>query len=162
AIFVRILLYNSLLLVPGFIALCISFSIWSASIFVVGVLAAAARVETLDHTNIHNHLFAHAHLRGRERLVVGTLDLYQAWILNPVCLRMPNWYRVQHVVVHHAEDNGVEDTQSTLPYDRTSYLDFARSAFRVALSMCFAVDVLRYLARHRRRAAIASLARGMI
>ena len=61
------------------------------------------------------------------------------WLFEyPVTLltiRVPEFYRIQHVYVHHVEGNGPDDTQSTMAYDRTSFLDFSRHALLQGLDL---------------------------
>jgi fatty acid desaturase len=59
---------------------------------------------------------------------------------------VPYYYRVQHLYVHHAEGNGPRDSQTTEPYDRASFTDFARHAFFQGVHLVFGVPVYRYLA----------------
>jgi hypothetical protein len=72
------------------------------------------------------------------------------WILNPMCGRVPHFYRAQHVLIHHVENNGPEDVQTTVHGDRSSFLHLARCALRFGLSWSFGIDVWRYLHRKRR------------
>ena len=60
-------------------------------------------------------------------------------------IRMPEFYRIQHVYVHHVEDNGPDDTQSTMAYDRTSFLDYSRHALVQGLDLLTGCLVIPYL-----------------
>jgi len=75
--------------------------------------------------------------------------------------RIPYWYNIQHSVIHHAEDNGLEDTQSTLKYDRASYFDFVRCANKFAFSGITSYDIIKYLLKNRRTKALRKVLFGM-
>jgi Fatty acid desaturase len=75
--------------------------------------------------------------------------------------RVPGFYRVQHVYVHHVEDNGSLDTQTKLPYDRTSFLDFSRHAFWQGLDLVTGGLLIGYLAKKGKTRQIREVARGL-
>ena len=76
-------------------------------------------------------------------------------------LRPPYYYRVQHVYIHHVEDNGPDDSQSTMTYDRTSYLDFCRHAFKQGLDLVSGYTDFRYLQARGKKRQIRELLRGL-
>jgi len=158
--FIRLVMYESLLTLPGFVAVFVPgwFNPYTVTLYIGGLISVQMFHEILDHTNIHNNLFAHTHLKNRfDRGVVGFLGFYQEFILNPLCGRIPHGYRVQHVYVHHVENNGQLDNQSTLKLDLTSCFDFARHCFRMSWSSAFPIDVAAYLIERRRHRPLRAL-----
>ena len=102
--------------------------------------------ELMDHTNHHNRIFTpNPQASPRAKRLLAALNFYSNWVLCLMLTRVPEYHRVQHVYVHHVEENGPADTQSTLPYDRTSFLDFSRHAFWMGLDMTTGHATLRYL-----------------
>lgn len=153
AIFTVLTLMHSALLLPATLALLIPGlrSPLMLALYVVVVFACAESFELVDHTNIHNQVFrASRHARPITKALLGVLTWWHECILTVIMTRTPGWYRIHHVFVHHAENNGPGDPQSTLPYDRTSYLDFCRYALRMAASGVVPWDTALYLWRRRR------------
>lgn len=151
ALYVRTLIVNSWLRIPAVIALIVpeQINVLSVVLFMATELRSGMPHEVLDHSDIHNNLFSGRHLSaGWPRRVLWLTSRYLRLILNMAYLRSPHFYRVQHVYVHHVENNKPSDTQSTLHRDRTSFLDFSEHALKYALSWSFACDVFAYL--HRR------------
>ena len=66
-------------------------------------------------------------------------------MLSVLLGRVSEYHRIQHVYVHHVEDNGPRDSETTTPYDRTSFLDFSRHAFLQGIDMLTGVFVFNYL-----------------
>jgi fatty acid desaturase len=145
---------HTCIVAPAFVAMFLpqtrglfAFAYWGVSLNLIAISH-----EALDHTNIHNHFFRTSHLeQWGDRVIVGGIGWFLDYVLNPMCGRIPNWYRVQHVAVHHAEDNGPEDNQSTIHYDRMSFFDTGKAALKFAISMVLPIDVVLYLARKRRQ-----------
>jgi hypothetical protein len=94
--------------------------------------------------------------------VFGAVDVYITYVFTVMLARVPHWYEVQHVVIHHVENNGFEDTQSTLKYDRASFSGFAKCANRFAVSGLLSIDVVSYLWKKRRWKALRRLATGIV
>ena len=89
--------------------------------FSVTLLLSQFPQETLDHTNIHTRVFSpKIGASPRIKALLSTLQFYFEYVFSVLTSRAPGFYRVQHVYVHHVEANGPLDTQTTLPYDRTS------------------------------------------
>lgn len=164
-VWVRPVVVFSLLTIPAVAGMSFAEGSSIPAVLLYGVVLALSesRLNAFEHAYCHYHLFEGRHLAKRtERTVFRLLNAYCAYFLPILCARIPKWYAVQHVVVHHAEDNGPEDTQSTLRYDRASFVDLARCANRSALSGLFAVDLIAYLKRKRRKRALQSLLGGML
>ena len=75
--------------------------------------------------------------------------------------RVPDYYRIQHVYVHHVEENGPDDTQSTMPYDRTSFLDFAGTPSGKAWNWCRAIRSFPTLRRRKKDRQLREFMRGL-
>lgn len=152
AIYLRRVITNSLVLIPAGLAMILpgELSAYSVIFFALGFAFTGTAQETTDHSDMHNNLFARRHLpRGGARLVFWLTNKYLRLVLNVFSLRPPHFYRAQHLYIHHVENNGVRDTQTTVLHDRTSFFDFCRYCLRLALSWTFAVDVYAYLRRKR-------------
>lgn len=164
AVWIHPLIILSIMIIPVFFAILIpsSFSMFTVlaygTVFSIGFDA----INAFEHTNSHNHFFRNYHLSKKEKWYFKFIQIYCDYILNFMYARIPHWYRVQHVIIHHVEDNGENDTQSTLPYDRSSFIDFSRCAFRFAISGLFSVDIYKYLIQRNRKKAIMDLTKGMI
>lgn len=165
AFFIRGIIYSSLTIVPAWIVLlCADFlSPMNYLFFTVAYLAAFGKYENFDHTNIHNRFFrCRRGSKGAARLVLRSADFYVNYVLSSLFLRMPFFYYVQHVYIHHLENNGIDDTQSTLPYDRRSFIDFCRFAGAFALDFTIANQTIAYLLRRRRYRPLKLVIRGVI
>jgi fatty acid desaturase len=154
--FVRIVINNTIVVLPAWLGLVTAdltmpIGFFYVIFFWLATTTVVPSHEMLDHTDIHNHLFRpRAGCTRWQQNVVRFINFYLRYVLNPLCLRIPNFYRIQHIYVHHVEDNGPADTQTTLFYDRNSYLDFCRSSLVIGLSFSFGVDVACYLLRKRK------------
>jgi hypothetical protein len=147
AIIVRFLVINSILMIPAAAAVIApgALSVYSVFFFVLALLYTGLPHEIVDHEDLHSNIFEWRHLpRGISRSVLWSTSRYLRLILNPVCLRVPHFYRLQHVYIHHGENNGLGDIQSTLRFDRTSGFDFCRYALMMGLSWTAALDVHEY------------------
>ncbi len=163
AVWPGVLLIMSLLILPAAIALLFpnAFGAKTVVLYAVALWVTWKSATDFEHADSHYHFFRGQRAGGpRGRFLFGCLDFYVTYIFTIASARVPHWYEVQHVVIHHAEDNGPDDTQSTLPYDRASFVDFARCANRFAMSGLFSIDVFEYLARKGRTKAIRRLAVG--
>jgi hypothetical protein len=164
AIFVRIWVGNSIAMLPVSVVLLLPSTI---NYFVVLAYSAILLLiqfpnETIDHTNIHNRIFnpkpdATPYVRG----VLKACRIYFENVLCVLSARIPDYYRIQHVYVHHVEDNGPADSQTTMPYDRTSFLDFSRHAFWQGLDLVSAYAVIPYLRARNKTRQLRELLRGM-
>ena len=148
AIFTRIWLGNSLALIPLTTLLIIPSTVNYFVLVALGVAMLMAQFphEIIDHTNIHTRVFQpRLDASPQARRVLKGLQLYFENVLSILVSRTPKFYFAQHVFVHHHEGNGPDDSQSTEPYDRTSFFDFARHAFRQGVHLVTGVAIWRYL-----------------
>jgi hypothetical protein len=153
AIFATLVWRVSVLAVPPFVLLAWpgGFSVESALFFLTTVMVSGPTLETIDHTDIHNHVFTPAASATRlQRTLLRTLELFHTYVLCQILLRMPLWYRCQHVSLHHADNNTLADHQSSLRYDSTSFTDFSWCAAKMTLSTQLPVDVFLQL-RERKK-----------
>ena len=163
AVFLRPMLANSVLIFPLAAAVIVPpLASWFAGLSYVAMLAIGSLAhETLDHTDIHNHLFrARKGASGWSSLVPRMMNRYLRGVLNPLFCRMPAYYRVQHIYIHHVENNGLDDVQSTVKHDRTSFFDFCIFALKCGASFSFAHDVISYLRRKGKRRPVRQLLTG--
>jgi fatty acid desaturase len=153
AVFVRLVLVVSAVIVPCFSALVVpaSRSPYVMVLFIAMVTECAEKFELVDHTNMHNRVFSpNSHCNALTRAALRSLSLWHEYALTLFMGRIPHRYRIQHIYVHHVENNGPRDPQSTLPYDRTSYFAFCRFALKMGMNSTLPFDVSRYLIRARR------------
>jgi hypothetical protein len=133
----------------------------SIMLFAATLWTLRGPIVDFEHGDSHyNFLRARPGAPTLGRRCMGALDWYSKYPLALMTGRIPLWYSVQHVAVHHAENNGLEDTQSTAPYDRASFAGFALCAQRFAFSGLFPIDVVLYLVRKRRMKPLGQLCLG--
>ncbi len=109
AIFTRVWLANSIAIIPLSVLLVLPATINYLVIigYTVMLLLTQLPQEITDHTNIHTRIFQPK--LGASQLVkrlLGWLQIYFEWVLTLLVARVPGYYRVQHIYVHHTEDNG--------------------------------------------------------
>ncbi len=164
AYFVRLVIHHSLIMIPPFLLFVFpgKTSIFSLLYLAVAIMVIADPHEVLDHTNIHNRFFRSGHIKNsRDQMIVKLFDHYLTYILNPLCFRIPHYYHVQHLYLHHKENNGLEDNQTTIYHDRTSYFDFCKAAFKFALEFTFAHTIVIFLAKRGKVKPLKRLIGGM-
>jgi fatty acid desaturase len=83
-------------------------------------------------------------------------------VLSVLLGRVPEYHRIQHVYVHHVEDNGPRDSESTTSYDRTSFLDFSRHAFLQGFDMLTGAFVFNYLRAKGKKRQLREMLRGFL
>ena len=156
AIFTRIWVGNSIAMIPLTLLLVLPSTVnyFVLAAYGVALLLVQFPHDLADHVNIHTRLFQ-PRTGAPERLkrLLRGLQLYFEYVLALFVARAPNYYRVQHVYVHHVEDNGLLDSQTTAPLDRTSFLDFSRHAFKQGLDLVSGVVDLPLSARQGQNAA---------
>lgn len=164
AIFTRIWVANSVALVPLTALLIMPSTLNYFVIVALGVAMLLAQFphEIIDHTNIHTRVFQpRLGSSRRVRAMLRALQLYFENVLSMLVSRTPHFYYAQHVFIHHFEGNGPNDSQTTEPYERTSFLDFSRHAFRQGVHLVTGVTVVRYLWSHGRTKAARDLMLGL-
>lgn len=164
AAFTRIWVGNAIATIPVTLLL-----IWPTTInyFVIAAWSAALLLvlfpqDLIEHTHMHNRIFTpKIGSSNRVKRIFAACQWFFEYPITLLTIRMPEFYRTQHVYVHHVEDNGPDDTQSTLAYDRTSFLDFSRHAFIQGLDLLSGCLVIPYLRRKGKLRQIRELQRGM-
>lgn len=165
AFFVRVIMRNTAITAPAFLAVILpsTCSLFSAAGYLLAISITGRAQESLDHGNIHNNLFRFSHTQNRlDRLILRCTAAYHNYILNPMSGRIPNWYKITHIAVHHVENSGPDDFQATRHYDRTSFFDFCRLGARLTFTATIGADALLYLIRRKRFKAARELTRAML
>jgi hypothetical protein len=87
-------------------------------------------------------------------LVVGkapwwarTAEVLRRYLVWPLFGWFPNYYYITHALHHHVENNGPADWQSTVRYDRASFLDFTKAVTWYGLSLLIPFETFLYLAQ---------------
>lgn len=164
AIFTRIWVGNSIVILPLIVLLIVPST---SNYFVVLAYSALLLLsqfpyEITDHVNIHNRIFnPKPAASDATRRTLKACQVYFDKVLPLLSARVPDYYRIQHVYVHHVEENGPDDTQSTMPYDRKSFLDFARHAFWQGLELVSGCAVMPYLRRRKKDRQLREFKRGL-
>jgi fatty acid desaturase len=148
AIFTRVWVANSIAIIPLTLLLMLpaTMNYFVIAAYSVALLLSQFPHELIDHVNIHTRVFQpKIGASPRAKKLLRALQFYFENVLAILLARAPQYHRIQHVYVHHVEDNGPLDSQTTAPYDRTSFLDFSRHAFLQGVDMVTGVSVLQYL-----------------
>jgi hypothetical protein len=165
AVFVRMSLRQSALLLPPFFGVVVPslISLQSVLLYALMTVICSETFELLDHTTIHRSVFVPSKQASRSsRGMLRLLALWHDYAATTMMARVPLRYRAQHIFVHHVENNGPHDPQSTLGYDRTSYFDFCRFALQSGLSACLPWDIAYYLILKGRLRPLAHLLLGTL
>ena len=160
AVFVRLTVGISAVILPSFagVLVPVTCSPYVMVLYVLLMMTCAEPFELVDHTNMHNRVFfANRDCSTVSRTALRCLALWQEYGLTLAMTRIPHRYRVQHLYVHHIENNGPTDPQSTIRYDRTSYFAFSRFALKMGVNSTFPWGVSRYLFRVGRYRALVVL-----
>jgi hypothetical protein len=150
---------------PGMVGVLVPslFSPASVVLFLIGAFATVMSGDNLVHVMVHNKPFTSSRHASRfERVVLGALHWYAVFFVLPACFHNYPFYLYQHNYNHHIENNSPHDTQTTLWYDRTSYLDFARYALGLATTLMTAYGVLVYFAQRQKMKLFRRLLGGML
>ena len=165
AIFTRIWVANSIAIIPMTILLVLPGTVnyFVLAAYGVALLLLQFPHDLIDHVNIHTRVFQPkiGAAPWAKRLLRG-LQFYFEYVLSVLVARAPHYYRVQHVYQHHVEDNGMLDSQSTAPYDRTSFLDFSRHALKQSIDLVTGKSIFPYMIRRKKTRQLKELARGMV
>jgi hypothetical protein len=164
AIFTRVWVANSLIMAPMTMLLILPSTInyYVIMAYATTLLLSQFPQEIVEHQNIHTRVFSpKSGASPRIKLLLKALQLYFDYIFALLTSRVPGFYRVQHVYVHHVEDNGPLDTQTTLPYDRTSFFDFSRHAFWQGVDLVTGGLLINYLTKKGKKRQIREVIRGL-
>jgi len=164
AIFARVWVANSVLMIPMTVLLILPGTLNYFVIFAHAtcLLLGLFPQEIVEHQNTHTRVFSpKIGASPRIKLLLKALQFYFEYVFALLTARAPDFYRVQHVYVHHVEDNGPHDTHTTLPYDRTSFLDFSRHAFWQSIDLVCGCRLINYLLGKGKTRQIREVARGL-
>jgi fatty acid desaturase len=164
AIFVRIWLASTIGIIPVSVVLMLPWTInYLAIVGYCGVLLLVQfPLEVTDHTNIHNRIFnPKPDASPRTKAILDACRINFDYVLTLLAARVPDHYRIQHVYIHHVEDNGPDDTQTTMAYDRTSFLDFSRHAFWQGLDLITGYAIIPYLRKKDKTRQLREFVRGL-
>ena len=139
---------------PGFGALLI---------YVAAVWSLRTPLVNFEHGDSHYSFFRpRRNACLTDAAIFRAIDWFSKYPLAIITVRIPNWYGVQHVAIHHAENNGLADTQSTAYYDRASFIGFACCAQQFALSGLVPIELAYYLIKTRRAKPLRQLMIGYV
>jgi len=152
SVLVRVAIDVAVVVTPPFVLLLVERrpSPCALVFLAAGFLVTADAMEALDHINIHRRVFRTRDHHGSTRWVFAVSRWLVEQVLCTMCLRMPGWYRIQHLYIHHVENSGIDDTQSTNRHP-VGFIGFCRSALAFSISLVAPIDVLAYLVRRSRR-----------
>lgn len=165
AIFTRIWVANSIAIIPLTLLLVVPGTVnyFVLAAYGVALLLLQFPHDLADHVNIHTRLFQpKVGTSPRIKQLFTALQFYFENVLAVLVARAPHYYRIQHVYVHHVEDNGMLDGQTTAPYDRTSFLDFSKHAFLQGIDLVTGYAVYRYLRAKGKMRQVKDLIRGLV
>lgn len=123
-----------------------------------------------DKENIE-HLSSHAAGRVARIEKAKTVQDYMYVFLNnlrkyvswPLQFWSANYYYATHTGIHHAEDNGPADFQSTLRYDQTSFIDFIKAVTWNSLFISLIpVEIISYFVAMKRKKFLGIYVRGYL
>jgi hypothetical protein len=165
AIFTRIWVANSFAIVPLTILLVVpaTMNYFVIAAYSVMLLLSQFPHELIDHANTHTRVFQpKIGASPRAKRVLKALQFYFENVLSVLLGRVSEYHRIQHVYVHHVEDNGPRDSETTTPYDRTSFLDFSRHAFLQGIDMLTGVFVFNYLRAKGKKRQLREMLQGFL
>ena len=90
---------------------------WAVLLVYVAILAQGETIGLFMHMHSHRKLW-----RKRLRL----LDVLPTWLVSPWIGEPPFLFATEHVLNHHAQDNGPGDLSCTMKYQRDSWRDLGR------------------------------------
>lgn len=165
AIFTRVWVANSVAVIPLTVLVLMpsTLNYFVVLAYFVALLIGQFPHELIDHVNLHTRVFhPKAGTPERAKRILKALQFYFEYPHQLLLARAPEYHRIQHVYVHHVEDNGLLDSQTTAPYDRTSFLDFSRHALIQGLDMVSGYKVFAYLQQKGKKRQLRELVRGFV
>jgi len=165
AVYTRIWVANTVAIIPvtALLVMPSTLNYFVFCAYSVSLLIGQFPHELIDHVNIHTRVFQpKSKVRPGIRRLLRALQFYFEYPHQLLLCRAPQYHRIQHVYVHHVEDNGPRDSQTTAPYDRTSFLDFSRHAFIQGIDMLTGYQVFRYLAAKGKKRQFREAAYGFV
>lgn len=164
AVLARVVIGSAIALVPIAVALLLPFTInyFVIAAFSTVVLLVQFPIENFDHVDMHNRVFTpRKDAPAYAQRILASAEWSFRNVLSPLAVRICDFQRIQHVYVHHVEDNGPADVQTTLHLDRMSFLDFSRHALKQGIDMTTGWYVTSYLAAKGKDRQLAKLRRAL-
>lgn len=165
AIFGRVWIANTLVMFPLTVLVILpsTFNYFVIFAHATCLLLGLFPQEIVEHQNTHTRVFSpKPGLNKRDKMILTVLQFHFEYVLALLTARAPDFYRVQHVYVHHVEDNGPLDTHTTLPYYRTSFLDFSRHAFWQSIDLVTGVRLVSYLVKKGKTRQLRDVVSGLV
>lgn len=152
---------RTLLMLPALICAVLLPPSWlNYALIAYIVLHVFNNFEAIEHVGSHSvngQLLISQHAPWWTRAV----EFLRRYVVWPLFGWFPDMYFVTHALHHHVENNGPADWQSTIRYDRTSILDFAKSVTWFGINVAVPIDTVYYLAQKRRFRLLGRLLRGL-
>lgn len=164
AVFTRVWVANSVMLAPltTLLILPVTINYLVIVAYATMLLLSQFPQEVIEHQDIHTRIFSpKIGATPRQKRILGALQFYFEYVFALLTARVPGFYRVQHVYVHHVEDNGPLDTQTTEPYDRTSFIDFSRHSFWQGVDLVTGGLLIKYLVRKGKKRQLNEILKGL-
>jgi fatty acid desaturase len=119
--FIKLSLRILLLVIPVALLLFFHFSWWLAVPFLVFNIATGLGPFILMlHNTSHRKLFKQEY---------DVLNKLIPWVLGPFYGETPETYFGHHIMMHHAENNLIDDLSCTMNYQRDNFIDFLKYFF---------------------------------
>jgi hypothetical protein len=154
----------SLLIVPIILSCFVRpiWTIWVVPLFLC-LIRTITLLERVMHYDSHYGVF---HLKPNAkpmtRWFFRTCHYASTYVIGPFFGYVPLSYDVAHVVSHHYENNGPDDIQTTLLYDRTSFFDYCRFTLMSLVTHFTLSDMAMYLKRKRKARIVLSCVVGYV
>lgn len=123
---------------------------WFASVWFLVAIFASVKTGGANHNIGHSRPFVRFGKTRLDRAVGGALSLWYHFGVELLEGDVPHLTISGHNLIHHVENNGPKDFESSYPYDRTSFVSASLLYFNCALSYSFGVGILGYLWARRR------------
>ena len=151
-LWIRLMMATTVIHVPPTIAVLAigDHSIFTLLWFIIA-LFSTFKTPAMNHNLGHNNPFLKL---KKEHPTVGLfLVIWYHFVVEFVEGDIPHLTIAAHNIVHHGENNGLDDFETTLPYDRTSFVSTSKLFVRCGLAYTFGIGVLSYLWSKRKNPA---------
>ncbi len=138
--FIRLSLRILFIVIPLSVLIFFWFSWWIAvPLMLLNTAIGLGPFILMLHNTSHRKLF---------RQEYDTLNKVIPWVLGPFYGETPETYFGHHVMMHHAENNLINDLSCTMNYQRDSFFDFIKYFF---LFLLFGIFDLSYYFKRKER-----------
>lgn len=150
--FIKLSLRISLLLIPAAVLLFFYFTWWIAvPVLLLNTAIGLGPFILMLHNTSHRKLF---------KQEFDWMNNIIPWVLGPFYGETPETYFGHHVMMHHSENNLIDDLSCTMNYQRDSFTDFLKY-FSLFFFLVF-IDLSYYFKRKNRWKFIRKIAFGEI